>query len=100
MDFCTHKIMLASSLPDVELKRLKILHRPMVVAGRLICTIRSLKTQIRMAHQRCQIPLMVRKGIHRHLICYNLIHVSMLGMCIAVAINSDAFELHRGDASD
>ena len=101
MDYCTLKVMLASSLPDVELTRLKILHRPMV--GRrwsVDLHIRSLKTQIRMAHQRCQIPLMIRKEIHRHLIRYNLIHTSMLGMRIEVTISSDASELYRGDASD
>ena len=40
--------------------------------------IRSLKTQMKMEHLRCQSPQMVRKEIHCHMIGYNLVRAAML----------------------
>lgn len=44
--------------------------------------IRSLKTQMKMEHLRCQSPQMVRKEIHCHMIGYNLVRAAMLASAL------------------
>ena len=44
--------------------------------------IRSLKTQMKMEHLRCQSPQMVRKEIHCHMIGYNLVRAAMLAAAL------------------
>lgn len=44
--------------------------------------IRSLKTQMKMEHLRCQSPQMVRKEIHCHLIGYNVVRAAMLASAL------------------
>ena len=44
--------------------------------------IRSLKTQMKMEHIRCQSTQMVRKEIHCHLIGYNVVRAAMLASAL------------------
>ena len=76
--FRTREITLATTLLDAEIYDVEELAS---LSGRrwsVELHIRSLKTQMKMEHLRCQSPPMVRKEIHCHMIGYNLVRAAML----------------------
>jgi hypothetical protein len=76
--FRTREITLATTLLDAEVYDAEELASLYGRRWSVELHIRSLKTQMKMEHLRCQSPQMVRKEIHCHMIGYNLVRAAML----------------------
>ena len=76
--FRTREVTLATTLLDAEVYTAEELASLYGRRWSVELHIRSLKTQMKMEHLRCQSPQMVRKEIHCHMIGYNLVRAAML----------------------
>lgn len=80
--FRTRQITLATTLLDAEVYDGDELATLYGRRWSVELHIRSLKTQMKMEHLRCQSPQMVRKEIHCHMIGYNLVRAGMLASAL------------------
>jgi len=80
--FRTREVTLATTLLDAEVYPAEELASLYGRRWSVELHIRSLKTQMKMEHLRCQSPQMVRKEIHCHMIGYNLVRAVMLASAL------------------
>ncbi len=80
--FRTREVTLATTLLDAEVYDAEELAALYGRRWSVELHIRSLKTQMKMEHLRCQSPQMVRKEIHCHMIGYNLVRAAILASAL------------------
>ena len=80
--FRTREVTLATTLLDAEVYQAQELASLYYRRWQIELHIRSLKSQMQMAHLRCKSPQMVRKEIHCHMIGYNLVRAAMLASAL------------------
>lgn len=80
--FRTREVTLATTLLDAEIYDADELAALYGRRWSVELHIRSLKTQMKMEHLRCQSPQMVRKEVHCHMIGYNLVRAAMLASAL------------------